>query len=134
MQRHSRIAGHLDYGGVLLVPVGLNGTRLYFMVDTGASYCTINRMILDQITAEPTDIKFSIAPIGKEEIITAVLKVETFVVGDKIQKNVLVSVVDFPPSVDNLDGILGMDFMGKYRITIEPDTQTLILRQIPKKK
>ncbi|MDZ7361291.1 MAG: hypothetical protein ONB46_11275 [candidate division KSB1 bacterium] len=62
------------------------------------------------------------------------LKVEKFVVGDKMQKNVLMSVVDFPKRVDNLDGLLGMDFMGKYRIMIETDKQTLVLREIPKKK
>lgn len=50
-----------------------------------------------------------------------------------IQKKVLVSVVDFPEGF-RLDGLLGMNFLGKYRITIETDTATLILREIKKKK
>lgn len=77
---------------------------------------------------------FRLHLLVKEEIITTMLKVEKFVVGDKMQKNVLMSVVDFPKRVDNLDGLLGMDFMGKYRIMIETDKQTLVLREIPKKK
>lgn len=75
MFRANRISGWLDYGGVLLVPANLNGTRLNF----------------------------------------------------------LVSIIDFPPDFQ-IDGVLGMDFMGKYRITIETDTATLVLRGIPKKK
>jgi len=50
-----------------------------------------------------------------------------------MQKNILVSIVDFPDRF-HLDGLLGMNFLGKYRITIETDTATLILREIKKKK
>ena len=133
MHYTNRIPGWFDYGGLLIVPVKLNGTRLYFMVDSGATYCSINQKLLDKIIAEPTDIKLSIAPIGKERLSVATLRIDTFAVGGTIQKNMLVSIVDFPEGFQ-LDGILGMNFMGKYRITIETDTATLILREIKKKK
>jgi hypothetical protein len=45
----------------------------------------------------------------------------------------LVPVVDFPNSF-NLDGVLGMSFLHNYRFTIEPDTSTLVLRDIPVRK
>jgi hypothetical protein len=50
-----------------------------------------------------------------------------------MRRNLLISIVDFPMGFQ-FDGVLGMDFVGKYRITIETDTNTLILREIPKKK
>jgi hypothetical protein len=44
-----------------------------------------------------------------------------------------VPIVDFPKDIQS-DGLLGMDFMGKYRITIETDSARLVLREIPIKK
>jgi predicted aspartyl protease len=129
----NRISGRLIYGGVLLVPVRLNGFRLNFLVDTGAAYCSISRKALDQITAKPTDTKVWLAPIGKQPVLASTLKIDNFAVGGITQKNMSVPIVDFPESLQ-IDGLLGMDFMGKYRITIETDTKTLILREIPKKK
>jgi len=128
----NRIPGRF-YNGVLLVSVDLNGSVFKFVVDSGATYCAISRKLLDKFVAEPADLKISIAPVGKEPVFASTLNIENFIVGGIRQKNVLTSIVDFPPNLQ-IDGLLGMDFMGKYRITIEPDTRTLVLRQIPKKK
>ena len=133
MFKANRIPGWFDYGGVLLVPVKLNGTRLNFMVDTGAANTAVKRQALGKITAEPTDVKRSIGPVGEKTITVSTLRVDDFVVGGVAQKNLLVSIVDFPPGFQ-FHGILGMDIMGKYRITIETDTATLILREIKKRK
>lgn len=132
MLHANRIAGRF-YNGVLLVPVDLNGAVFKFVVDCGAAYCAISRKLLDKVVAEPTDFKISIAPVGKEAVVASTVNIENFVVGGMRQKNILISIVDFPTNLQ-IDGLLGRDFMGKYRITIEPDTQTLDLRQIPKKK
>lgn len=133
MSKVDRISGRLGYGGVLIVPVKLNGFILRFMVDTGAAYCAVSRKALDQITAEPTDTKVWLAPIGKQPILASTLKIDNFAIGGILQRNMLVPIVDFPEGFQS-DGVIGMNFMGKYRITIETDTKTLILREIPKKK
>lgn len=132
MLRANRIPG-LIYRGVLFVPVELNGSVFKFLVDSGAAYCGINRNVLDKIVAEPTSKTRSVAPLGKELISTPTLRIENFVVGGLKENGFEVSVFDFPVGFQ-IDGVLGMDFMGKYRITIEPDNKTLILREIPKKK
>jgi predicted aspartyl protease len=123
----------LGFGGVLIVPVKLNGFILRFLVDTGAAYCAISRKALDQITAEPTDTKVWLAPIGKQPILASTLKIDDLAIGGIVQRNMLVPIVDFPEGFQS-DGVIGMNCMGKYRITIEPDTATLVLREIPKKK
>lgn len=133
MSKSNRIACYFDYGGVLLVPVQLNAGRFLFMVDSGAAYCAINRKKLDTITAEPTAINLAIAPIGKNLVTTPALKIGNFSVGFLSQEDILVSIVDFPEEL-KLDGLLGMNFLGKYRFTIEPNTATLILHDIPPKK
>jgi len=129
LYKASRIPGWFDYGGILLVPVELNGSIFTFMVDSGAAYCSINQKLLDKIVAESTDVTLSLAPLGKKLVIVPTVKIENFIVGDKVQKNALLAIVDCPDEL-KIDGILGMNFMGKYRITIETDTATLILREI----
>lgn len=89
--------------------------------------------MLDKIVAEPTGKSRSVAPLGKELISTPTLRIENFVVGGLKENDFEISAFDFPVGFQS-DGVLGMDFMSKYRITIEPDTKTLILREIPKKK
>jgi predicted aspartyl protease len=130
--RANRILGRF-YRGVLLVPVELKGSVFKFLVDSGAAYCVVSQKLLDKIIAEPTAEKRLIAPVGKHVVEVQTLRIDNFVVGGITAKNFLVSVHDFPGGL-LIDGLLGMDFMGKYRITIETDTQTLILREIPKKK
>ncbi len=115
------------------MPVKLNGFILRFMVDTGAAYCAISRKALDQVTAEPTETKVWLAPIGKQPILASTLKIDDFAMGGIMQRNMLVPIVDFPEGFQS-DGVIGMNCMGKYRITIETDTATLVLREIPKKK
>jgi predicted aspartyl protease len=93
--RANRISGWLDYGGVLLVPANLNGTRLNFLVDSGAANTAVKRQALDKITAEPTEIKRSIAPVGQKTVTVSTLKVDDLVLGSAVQKNLLVSLIDF---------------------------------------
>jgi predicted aspartyl protease len=128
----NRISGKLGYGGVLIIPVELDGVTLRFIVDTGAAYCSVTHKALDKIIAKPTTAKRSIAPIGKEIVPVSTLQVDNFVVGGLTKKDFLMSIIVFPDGFQ-IDGLLGMDFMGKYRITIESDTATLILRQIQQK-
>jgi hypothetical protein len=103
------------------------------MVDTGAANTAIKRQALDKITAEPSEVKRSIGPVGEKTITVSTLRVNDLAVGGMVQKNLLVSIVEFPRGFQ-FHGILGMDFMGKYRITLETDTSTLVLREIKKKK
>ena len=51
-------------------------------------------------------------------------------VGINAAKNLNVAIFDFPSEL-RVDGLLGMNFLKKFRFTIEPDTATLILREIP---
>ena len=134
MSQSNRITGYFAYGGVLLVPVTLNADRRIFMVDCGAAHCALNRRKLDLINAEPAGVNITIAPVGKNLVTAPALKVHDFMVGAKKQINVLLAVLDFPDALQKLDGLLGMGFLRNYRFTIEPDTATLVLREIPIRK
>lgn len=116
------------------MPVTLNADRRVFMVDCGAAHCALNRKKLDLINAEPAGVNITIAPVGKDLLTAPALMVRDFMVGAKRQNDVLLAVLDFPTPLQKLDGLLGMNFLGSYRFTIEPDTSTLVLRDIPVRK
>lgn len=129
----SRIPGKWEFGGVLLVPVELDDSVCRFLVDCGAAHSAINRRLLDRITAIPSAITVTLAPLGKDTVVASTVKIRRLRVGAKIQNDLLMPIVDFPNSF-NLDGVLGMSFLHNYRFTIEPDTSTLVLREIPIRK
>ncbi len=134
MSRSNRISGFFAYGGVLIVPVTLNADRYLFMVDCGAAHFALNRRKLDVINAEPAGVNITIAPVGKSLITAPALTVRDFMVGAQKQNNILLAALDFPEALSKLDGLLGMNFLHNYRFTIEPDTATLVLREIPVRK
>lgn len=101
--------------------IELNAGRFLFMADSG------------QPIAQPTAITLAIAPIGRILVTTPALKIGNFNVEFMSQEDVLVSIVDFPQEL-KLDDLLGMNFLGKYRFTIEPAAAMVILRDIPPKK
>ncbi len=134
MSKSNRISGYFAYGGVLLVPVTLNADRYIFMVDCGAAHCALNRRKLDVINAEPAGVNLTIAPVGKNLVTAPALTVRDFMVGAQKQNDILLAALDFPDALTKLDGLLGMNFLRNYRFTIEPDTATLVLREIPIRK
>ena len=49
MARADRVTGRFQHYGVLVVPIKLDGIRLEFMVDTGASFFSISRRVATRV-------------------------------------------------------------------------------------
>ncbi|MFQ5674733.1 MAG: retroviral-like aspartic protease family protein [bacterium] len=73
----------------------------------------------------------SIAPAVGNVTQVPLASVSVLNVGSRSTKNLLVTISDFAKSM-RFHGLLGMNFLERFRFTIEPDTATLILRDIPK--
>jgi clan AA aspartic protease (TIGR02281 family) len=124
----SRIRGRLAHGGVLLVPVRVQGQDVEFLVDTGSAYTALSKDLVALLGIE-IDPKLTVAiapahgPIRRVPLITiAELSIGGFRMAD-----VKAVVLDFPPEL-KLDGVLGMNVLKQFRMTIEVDTRTLVLR------
>ncbi len=130
MARADRVKGRFQHYGVLVVPVMLDGIRLEFMVDTGASFCSISRSVATRVGIDmKTTEEISMVPASGAPIHVPLTKIN-LKVGINAVKNLNVAIFDFPSEL-RVDGLLGMNFLKKFRFTIEPDTATLILREIP---
>jgi clan AA aspartic protease (TIGR02281 family) len=126
----SRIRGRFAYGGVLLVPVRVHGQRAEFLVDTGAAHSALRRGLVDHLGI-PIDFQrtTAIAPVQGAIMQVPSITIAPLSVGGIQVANVDAVVVEFPREL-KLDGVLGMNVLKRFRMTIEMNTGTFVLRPI----
>ncbi|ETX06254.1 retropepsin-like aspartic protease family protein [Candidatus Entotheonella palauensis] len=126
----SRIQGRIDYGGLLLVPVEIDGMDFEFLVDTGAAYTAMSERLaslLNVLTPDPH--RLTIAPVHGRTISVPQVRLPTLRLGGIELTQVEAVVVSFP-SILRLHGIIGMNILSRFRMTLESDTRTLVLRTV----
>jgi len=130
----SRVAGRFDFGGVLIVPIEMNGIPTDFLFDPGAAVTAINQKFAEYfgVRIDPAR-QMKITAASEERVDTFLSTAEEIRVGSVTRKNLPLSIIKFPPDFD-LHGLIGMNFLKGLRFTVEMDTGTLILREPPKSK
>ena len=122
------IVGHK----LVVVSVVLNRTRAFrFIVDTGAQ-----RTVVSHDVAETLGLDLA-RPLRFEAIVTAerqtppapVVRLESVQVGGMRLRDLEASVFNLPPTL-RADGLLGLNFLSRFRATFEFDRSTLILRRL----
>jgi len=126
----SRIKGRLAHGGLLLIPVMVQGQDFEFLIDTGAAYTALSKelMALLGVRINPSQTML-IAPAQGSAFRAPLLTIADLRIGGFRLPNVTAIVLEFPPIL-KIDGILGMNVLRQFRMTIEADTAHLILRRI----
>lgn len=119
-------------GGVLLIPVTINGQRTEFLFDSGAAITGINQKYVDYFGIESDPIrKVRIMAAHYEPIYSPMGRAKEIRVGGITRKNLSVLIISFPPGAE-LHGLIGMNFLKGLRFTVEMDTGNLILRELKK--
>jgi predicted aspartyl protease len=116
---------------LILVEVLANGVSFTFALDTGASgtcisYAAAER--LDLTLGKPVSLNRSETPNSHLASLT------TLEVSQMVQRNVQVAVAQFIEELNchletQIDGVLGMNFWGKYRMTIDYPNSRLLLEE-----
>jgi predicted aspartyl protease len=115
---------------VLFVPIRLRRQTFDFLVDTGAAYSAISPLLASvcNLTATPQGA-ITIAPAhGTPVSVPRVILPEIRLGGTRLA-DVEALVVEFPSAL-RLDGLLGMNILSRFRVTLECDTSTLVLRPV----
>ncbi len=126
----SRIQGRRAYGGLLLVPVQIDALDFEFLVDTGAAYTAISTdlaTLLDLTPSPQRQLRIVLAqgaPLNMPQVLLPEL-----LIGRMRLSQVDALVMTFPAAL-MLDGILGMNVLSQFRMTLENDTSTLVLRTV----
>lgn len=115
----------LSGGRSTIVSVTLNQTiKANLMLDTGATNSVISRRLASIL---------SIRPVGNAAVHTVggvvavgVARLRSLKVGEAEVTDLTVIVHDFSPD-PRIEGLLGMDFLGRYRIGLDVQKQVLVL-------
>ena len=117
---------------LVAVHVSINGLRDFLLVvDTGAA-----RMVISSRAARRLGLDLA-HPIRTEALVGVgqtrplpVIRLNAVQVGGSAVANLEASVLDLPP-VFQADGLIGLPFLRRFRVTIEFDTRSLVLRALP---
>jgi clan AA aspartic protease (TIGR02281 family) len=126
----SRIRGRLAHGGVLLIPVRVQGQDFEFLLDTGAAYTALSEDIITLlgITVNPQRMA-AIAPAHGGVFQVPMVTIKELRLGGFRLTDIAAIVLEFPPIL-KIDGVLGMNILRQFRMTLEADTATLVLRRL----
>jgi clan AA aspartic protease (TIGR02281 family) len=129
LRRGDRINGRRAHGGVLLVPCLLNDAyRYWFLVDTGTAMTMLSVRVAEEMGL---DLNHAIryTPIASVHKVAQaqVVRIDSLQVGGQSLSGIEGLVVSLPPEL-RLDGLLGVNFLSRFRPTFEFDQSTLVLR------
>ena len=118
-------------GNHILVPVSINGRPpVYLLLDTGASSVTLSRALADRLgIAWQNGVKVmaTLADGRKTEGYSVIVK--SVAVNDFRTANVRAVVLDQPPAKD-IDGLLGMSYLQRFILRIDPMKKKVVLKRI----
>lgn len=128
-RRGDRIQGRRVHGGVLVVSCLLNDVyRAELLVDTGAAFTILPPKVLEEMKVDLS------RPFRYERIASVhqtaripVIRLDSLQIGSQRATHLDVLVLALPSGLQ-IDGLLGVNFLGKYRMTVEFDHHTLVLR------
>jgi clan AA aspartic protease (TIGR02281 family) len=117
-------------GNLLIVGATLNGSReARLILDTGASHTIVSPNVAremglfsDSLSTSVT-VKTAGGPVQAEVLTLAAIRV-----GQAEAQNVPVGVFEIPDAPAGVDGLLGLTFLSRFLVTIDPDRGELSLR------
>ena len=126
-ERQSRIPILLRGSSVYVVVTFNRQVRGYLLVDTGAEQTIISKRIASEFRLPAAERGIGIGVAGAFTHEVGV--VDSIAVGPFEFRNFQVGVLD---QSDNLQGLLGFDFLGRFHTSIDPDKKEMVL--IPRKQ
>lgn len=120
-------------GQTFVVQVRLNGTRdAKLILDTGAEISLLSHDVVLDLGLFPTSTTPTVTLNTVSGTVRAdVLIIDSMAVGRAEARHVAVAVHDLPEAPPGVDGLLGLTFLNKFVVTLDPHNGTLHLRQRP---
>jgi predicted aspartyl protease len=124
----------LPVDGHIMVPVVLNAfLEARVLVDTGAGITVFSRELAQKLQLEEEPGHSITLKTMSTDIQAQSATLDSIQLGNLIQNNLRVAITDLPRGGERkFDGILGMDFMNKYKIQIDNENKRILLSPIKK--
>jgi clan AA aspartic protease (TIGR02281 family) len=106
-------------GPSVLVPGKVNGQVIgYFILDTGATFTSVSRLVADQlgISAGGSTVRLTTA---SGTILAPLALVDELEIGGAVARHVAAVIHDLPNVPPNVVGLLGLSFLERFRVNID---------------
>ena len=116
--------------GMLVVPARINGaTDSWLLVDTGASLTVLSTKVASQLELPiNANTRRSIVRLaGGREIAVPRVRLASMKLGAATIENLYIGVYDVLPATPQIHGVLGMDFLRHFNVSIEHGRRRLVL-------
>jgi len=117
-------------GGALVVPARINGTAdARLLVDTGSTWTLLSPKLAAQLEL-PLNVntrRSVVIVAGGREIAVPRVRVASVKLGPAAVENLYIGVYDTFPNVPDVDGVVGMDFLRHFRVSIDQREPRLLL-------
>ncbi len=115
-------------GTLVLVPARINGQVLgYFILDTGATYITINRIAAETLRVQGGGGQVHLST-ASGVIQAPLILLDEVDVGGAVSRNVTAVVHDLPNAPPAIVGLLGLSFLERFRISLDLTSRVLVLQ------
>jgi len=122
-------------GNAMIVSASLNGSaEAKLMLDTGASLTTVSPAVAQRagMKVDPPLRTEIITVVGGRTVTVPIVRVQSLKVGDAIVDDMEIGVFDALPDDKNADGLLGNDFLRRFRFSIDRAQKRLTLETFPR--
>jgi len=130
-----RVPGRRAYGGVLVIPCRLNEDyRYWLLVDTGAAITMLSHRVAEEMSLDCEHPLRQARVASVHQVVWApVVRLASLQVGSQRLSDVEVLVAPLPAEL-RVDGVLGVNFLERFRPTFEFEQAVLVLRRIRRGK
>jgi clan AA aspartic protease (TIGR02281 family) len=106
------------------------GSEMTFLLDTGATYCALSARKANQlgVRPRPEDPRVTVTT-GSGVLKAPLVLLPSLVVGGLEERDIETLIILNHPVPGDLEGILGLSFLNRFRFTIDPEASELILRR-----
>jgi len=117
-------------GPSVLVPGKVNGQPVgYFILDTGASFTSVSRLVADRlgISSGGSAVTLTTASGTIQAPLALLDEVE---IGGAVARHVAAVIHDLPNVPPNVVGLLGLSFLERFRVNLDLTSGVLILESV----
>jgi clan AA aspartic protease (TIGR02281 family) len=118
-------------GNHIIVPVTINGRGpVMLLLDTGASTVTLSRSLAGRLGINWRDgVKVTATMANGETTTGFSILLRSVAIGDFSAANVRAIVLDNPPG-QGIDGLLGMSYLQRFILNIDPANKKFVMKKI----
>jgi hypothetical protein len=115
------------------VRVNRSDQAAVFMVDTGASKTIMSPLLARRLglTVPKDAVRHDLRIVGGTVVTVPFIRVTSLQVGEAMIEAMEVGIYDFAPDARVIDGMLGGDFLSRFRVTFDQAARRMTLEPLP---